>query len=465
MSLKLYNTLTRKIEDFHPLHDNEVRIYSCGPTVYNRPHIGNWRTFIANDLLRRYLKFKGYKVTHVMNLTDVDDKTIKGALSQGKELRKFTEPFIKDFFNEKDILNIEQVEYYPRATDHIKEITKMIKKLKKNNHTYESNGSTYFRISSSPGYGKLAHINQKALKKNASKRLDKDEYDKENANDFVLWKATKESEGNIYWESPFGKGRPGWHIECSAMSTKYLGETIDIHTGGVDLIFPHHTNEIAQSEGATGKKFVNYWFHINYLIIDGEKMSKSKGNFYFLEDIIKKGYNAREIRFLLLSTHYRQLLNFTFDGLDAAKATLKRIDDFIFNLQNKKTKTKENKNIEKFIETARQSFEKALDNDLNISEALSAIFTFINDTYKEEIGKKDAERTIAFLKEIDKVLAVMKFDEESKIPNEISVLIEKRKEAKKEKNYTEADRIRELIKNKGYELIDTKEKTIAKKVT
>lgn len=464
MSLKLYNTMTRKTEKFHPIHDNEVRIYSCGPTVYNRPHIGNWRTFVANDLLRRYLKFKNYKVTHVMNLTDVDDKTIKGATSQGKNLRDFTKPFIDDFFKERDTLRIEPVEYYPRATDHIKEIISMIEKLKQNNHTYESNGSTYFRISSFKNYGNLAHIDLNSLKKNASKRLDKDEYDKENANDFVLWKASKKSEGNIFWESPLGRGRPGWHIECSAMSTKYLGNTIDIHTGGVDLIFPHHTNEIAQSEGATGKKFVNYWFHINYLIVNKEKMSKSKGNFYFLEDIIKKGYEAREIRFLLLSTHYRQLLNFTFEGLDAAKASLKRIDDFIFNLKNVEKKEGDNKKVDILIHKAEKSFEDAMDNDLNISEGLSILFTFINDIYKEEISKKDAKKIIEFLKKIDSVLAVMKFDEKSNIPKEISEMIEKRKIAKKEKNWKEADKIRNIIKEKGYELIDTKEKTIAKKI-
>ncbi len=456
--------MTRKIEEFKPIKEGEVRIYSCGPTVYNVPHIGNWRSFVNYELLRRYLEYKGYKVTQVMNLTDVDDKTIRESQKLGMKLNDFTKKYIDAFFRERDLLNIEKFEVYPRATEHIKDMIALIKRLDKNGHTYISNGSVYYKISSFKDYGKLAHLDMKHLKINASGRLDNDEYEKENLNDFVLWKAWKPEDGDVFWETEYGKGRPGWHIECSAMSMKYLGETFDIHTGGVDLIFPHHTNEIAQSEGATGKTFVNYWFHINYLVVYGEKMSKSKGNFYLLEDIIKKGYDARTIRYLLISTHYRQLLNFTFEGLEASKNAIKRIDDFVFNMNEIKEDGEVRDEVREVINKKRKEFEDAMDNDLNIARALSVLFAFINEIYKMKVNKKEAKLVIEFLMKIDKVLGIMKFHLNEEVPDEVKKLVEKRKKARMNKEWKKADEIRDKIKDMGFEIMDNGNDTKIKRI-
>ena len=318
--LKLFNTLTRKIKVFKPIKKNKVGMYSCGPTVYNFAHIGNLRAYVFADILKRYLKYGGFKVKHVMNITDIDDKTIRDSQKKGQTLREFTEFYTKAFIEDINSLNIEMPDILPKATKHIPEMASLIKKMLKNGSAYKSKGSIYFNISKFKKYGELAQLEKRNLKQNASKRLNiSDEYEKEEVNDFVLWKAWQKKDRDIFWETEIGKGRPGWHIECSAMSMKYLGESFDIHTGGADLVFPHHTNEIAQSEAATGKKFVNYWTHNEHLLVKGKKMSKSLGNFYTLRDIQEKGYNPLLLRLILLKTHYRKILDFSFDDFEKAK--------------------------------------------------------------------------------------------------------------------------------------------------
>ena len=318
--LKLYNTLTRTVEEFHPLNPPQVRMYVCGPTVYDFAHIGNFRTFLFSDLLRRYLKYSGYEVRHVMNITDVDDKIIQRSVEQGVTLRDYTDQYLTHFFQDFDDLGAERPEEVLRATDHIPEMVELIGRLAERGHTYEANGSTYFRIATFPQYGRLSKVNLEGNVAGASERVDADEYTKDDARDFVLWKAAKEGEPR--WETTLGHGRPGWHIECSAMSMKALGESFDLHLGGIDLVFPHHENEIAQSEGATGVPFVRYWVHAEFLMVNGEKMSKSKGNFYTYRDLIEKGYQPRAIRYLLLSAPHHKQLNFTLEGLQGAGARL-----------------------------------------------------------------------------------------------------------------------------------------------
>lgn len=333
--LKLYNTETRQKEEIIPIDGKTIRMYTCGPTVYNFAHIGNFRTYVFEDLLRRSLKFFGYSVKQAMNLTDVDDKTIKGALEKKVSLNEFTKPYKDAFFEDLKTLDIERVEYYPQATDYLQEMITIIQKLLETGVAYSGHdGSIYFAISKFPSYGRLSHLHLNELQAGASERVAADEYDKENASDFVLWKACDpERDGNIFWESPFGKGRPGWHIECSAMAMKLLGESIDIHVGGVDNMFPHHENEIAQSEAYSCCRFVKHWLHAEHLLVDHKKMSKSLGNFYTLRDLLKKGYTGKQVRYMLLHTHYRTQLNFTFDGLNGAISTLERLSDFILRLQ------------------------------------------------------------------------------------------------------------------------------------
>jgi len=368
MALRFKNSYSRQAEEFKPIDEGKVRMYTCGPTVYLFAHIGNFRTFIFEDLLRRYLKYKGYEVTQVMNITDIDDKIIRGCQKEGKALGKalkeFTEPYTKAFFEDIDALGIERVEHYPHATDYINQMVKIVKKLVDNGLAYEVDGNYYFKISAFKDYGKLAHLDMEGLKPGA--RVASDEYEKESAPDFALWKAWDEKDGDIFWETDIGKGRPGWHLECSAMSMEILGEHFDIHTGGVDNMFPHHENEIAQSEGATGQKFVNYWMHSEYLIVEGKKMSKSLGNYYTLRDILEKGYSGKAVRYILMATHYRQQLNFTFEGLDAAGNSLERYNDFISNLKDYSGGESDGSASE-IIEKAKSEFENALDDDLNIS--------------------------------------------------------------------------------------------------
>ncbi|MEM4397572.1 MAG: cysteine--tRNA ligase [Candidatus Woesearchaeota archaeon] len=467
MALKFYNTLTRKKEDFKEINKGQVRIYSCGPTVYNFAHIGNMRSYIFSDILRRYLKFKGYEVIHVMNLTDVDDKTIRDSQKEGISLKEFTERYTKYFFEDLQTLNIEKVEYYPKATETINEMVAISKHLLEKGIAYKSeDGSTYFSVSKFNDYGKLSKINVENLKQGA--RVKQDEYEKESANDFALWKAYDKNDGNVYWETELGKGRPGWHIECSAMSMKFLGQSFDIHTGGIDLIFPHHENEIAQSEAFTGKKFVNYWLHCEHLLVDNEKMSKSKGNFYTLRDLLNKGYSAKAIRYLLMATHYRQKLNFTFSGLESAENTIKKFKEFILKLKNIDEKNKKNNiEIDDLIKKAKQDFENAMDDDLNISEALAVVFEFMNTINKiiaeNNLSRNDALKVFNLIMEFDKVLGILDFSEE-KIPENVLELVKKREEARKNKNWKLSDELREEIKKLGYYVDDSGEKSIVKKI-
>ncbi|MCM8772449.1 MAG: cysteine--tRNA ligase [Candidatus Omnitrophica bacterium] len=461
--IKFYNTLTKKKEEFIPIEDKIVRLYTCGPTVYDLAHIGNFRAYIFEDLLHRYLEYRGYKVIRVMNITDVDDKTIKGAKNEGISLREFTDRYIKIFLEDMEILRLKKPDYMPRATEHIKEMVELIKKLLEKGYAYYKDNSIYFSISKFPSYGKLSGIDLSKIKVGA--RVDADEYEKQDVRDFVLWKAAKEEEG-VWWETEIGKGRPGWHIECSAMSMKYLGETFDIHTGGVDNIFPHHENEIAQSECATGKKFVNYWLHCAHLLVNGEKMSKSKGNFYTLRDLLNKGYNPIAIRYLLLSTHYRDPLNFTENSLKQAENTIKNYNEFYQGL-NICAEEKYNPEIKKEIEKTREKFIEELDNDLNISPALSHIFNLIKKVNiyfsKGEFGKQNVKEVKEFLEDVDNVLCIIEKKEEF-LPEEYLNLIKEREIARKNKNYKKADEIRNILKEKGILLEDTPYGTRWKKI-
>jgi len=452
--IKFFNTLTKKKEEFLPVEDNIVKMYTCGPTVYDLAHIGNFRAYVFEDLLHRYLEFRNYKVIRVMNITDVDDKTIKGARENGVSLREYTDKYIKIFIEDMETLRLKKPDFMPRATEHIKEMVELIKKLLEKGYAYYKDDSIYFSISKFPSYGKLSGIDKSKIKIGA--RVDVDEYEKEDLRDFVLWKKAKVDEG-VWWETEIGKGRPGWHIECSAMSMKYLGETFDIHTGGVDNIFPHHENEIAQSEAATGKKFVNYWLHCAHLLVNGEKMSKSKGNFYTLRDLLNKGYNPVAIRYLLLSTHYRDPLNFTENSLKQAENTVKNYNDFYKGL-NICAGEIYNEEIKKEIEKARNAFIESLDDDLNISGALSSIFNLIkkvNIFYsKGELGRKNVIEIKEFLEDIDNVLCILEKKEEN-LPEDILNLIKEREKARKEKDFKKADLIREKLKEKGIILEDT----------
>ena len=453
MPVKLYNTLTRKKEVFKPIKDKEVRIYVCGPTIYNYVHIGNLRAYFFSDILRRYLEYSDYKVREVMNLTDVDDKTIKGSQSAKESLRKFTEKFEKAFFEDIKSMNIEKPEFMPRATEHINEMVKIIKKLMERGIAYKTGDGIYFSIKKFKDYGKFSGIKLKELKAGASERIIKDEYDKESANDFALWKFYDKADGDVFWETEIGKGRPGWHIECSAMSMKYLGEHFDIHTGGVDLIFPHHENEIAQSEAFTGKKFVNYWLHNEWLLVNGKKMSKSLGNFYNLKDIYEKGYSALDLRYLFLMKNYRQPLNFTWENLESSKNSLERLKNIIINLDKNQKKNKKN------IEMAKMQFLKIMDDNLNFTRALSFLWEILRD---EKLN--DSEKYELAL-EFDKVFGLdLSKEEKIKIPEEIKRLVEEREDARKMKNWKKADELREKIKKRGWQIDDIKEGYKIKKI-
>ena len=454
MALRFKNSLTRTKEDFYPIEPGKVRLYTCGPTVYDFAHIGNFRTYIFEDLLRRYLKYKDYQVTHVMNLTDVDDKTIRDSRAAGVSLKQHTQPLIKAFFEDLDALGIERAEHYPAATDHIPEMVAMIKQLQDNGLAYEIDGNYYFKISAFPDYGKLANLDLTELK--AGARVATDEYEKDSVSDFALWKAWDEDDGDIYWETELGKGRPGWHIECSAMSMKYLGHHFDIHCGGVDNMFPHHENEIAQSEGATGEKFVNYWLHSEFLIVEGRRMSKSLGNYYTLREVLAKGYPAPAVRYLLLATHYRQQLNFTYKGLDAARSALERYNDFMANL-SEYTGGQSDGSAGDVIDKAAAGFEEALDDDLNISGALGAVFDFIRDINRlkaeNRLSADERDRSLDLIQRFDTVLNFARKSET--LDAEIETLIRKRTEARKSKDFALADKIREDLLARGIVLEDT----------
>ena len=465
MGFKLYNTLTHKKELVKPIKDNQIDMYSCGPTVYDFAHIGNFRAYICSDILKRYLKYSGFKVKHVMNITDVDDKTIKGANKEGISLKEYTSRYEKSFFEDLETLNIDKADVFPRATEHIPEMVSIIKKLLKGRIAYKSeDGSVYYNISKFKDYGKLSHTKVKQLKEGA--RVKQDSYEKEEAKDFALWKAYDKEDGNVFWETEIGKGRPGWHIECSAMSIKHLGEHFDIHGGGVDLIFPHHENEIAQSEGSTKKKFVNYWFHNEHLLVNGQKMSKSLGNFYTLRDLLGKGCSPKAIRYLLLSANYRVQLNFTEESVKASENAVQRLNDFMIKLKEIKGNN-ENKGIKKIIDNTKKEFQKAMNDDLNISLALSHVFEFVKEIntlmMESKIGKKNAEELIKLMHELDKVLGILEEKEEELSP-ELKKLIDERENARKEKDFAKADKIRNELKEKGIILEDTKDGIRWKKV-
>ncbi len=461
--MKVHNTLTRKLEEFRPIEDGKVGLYTCGPTVYDYAHIGNYRAYVFEDILRRTLKYFGYEVTQVMNLTDVDDKTIRGAREAGLPLNDFTAKFKAAFFEDLETLGIERAEHYPAATDHVPEMIEIIRKLIDKGVGYQSDdGSVYFSIDKFKEYGKLARINRDGMQSGA--RVDQDEYDKDNAADFALWKAWTEEDGDVVWDSPWGRGRPGWHIECSAMSMKYLGETFDIHTGGIDNMFPHHEDEIAQSEAATGKKFVNYWMHNAHLVVEGQKMSKSLGNFFTLREILDKGYSGREIRYVLASAHYRQTVNFTFAALDAARSALARIDDFSDRLSRSSRKGSEGP-VPGWVERAEKRFSEAVGTDLGISEALAALFDMISEGNRaldsDECGG-DLSAALALMDRMDSVLGFLGA-EASEEDSDVRQLVELREKARKEKNWAESDRLRDEIDSAGWTVRDTPDGPVLKK--
>ena len=459
MGVRFFDTRQRQLVDFEPVQAGEVRMYTCGPTVYNLAHIGNFRTFMFEDLLRRHLKYRGFKVTQVMNLTDIDDKIIKACRTQDIALDEFTAPYKTAFFEDVDALRIQRAEIYPAATGHIAEMAAMVEALLAKNHAYRADdGSIYFRIASFPRYGKLSHMDLSELK--AGARVSSDEYEKDSVSDFALWKAWDPDDGKVYWETSLGKGRPGWHLECSAMSMKYLGNPFDIHTGGVDNIFPHHENEIAQSESATGKPFANYWLHAEHLIVEGRRMAKSLGNFYTLRDLTRQGYPAVAVRYLLLSTHYRQQLNFTFDGIDAAKAAIGRLRDFRQRLIEVDADGDGHGDFTDLVTSAEAGFGKHLDDDLNSSGALGVLFDFVRDANRRidahAVDRADAARALFLLSQIDGILSVFDEDEaQADGDAEIEHLIAERKQARTDKNWARSDEIRDLLDAKGIVLEDT----------
>jgi cysteinyl-tRNA synthetase len=458
--LRFFNTLSRQTEDFHPLEEGRVRMYICGPTVWNFAHIGNFRTFIFGDVLRRYLKFKGYQVTHVFNLTDIDDRIINEAAKQNISIDEFTAPYIKAFWEDFDALGMERPEVTPRATHHIQEMIEIIAKLLENGHAYESEGSIYYRIAAFPEYGKLSRISFSGNIAGASERVDTDKYDKEDARDFALWKLVGEDE-EPGWDAPFGRGRPGWHIECSAMSMKYLGETFDLHAGGMDLQFPHHENEIAQSEGATGKLFARYWIHSEFLKIDDVTMSKSKGNFFTFRDLHEQGYSPLAIRYLLLSVPTRKQLNFTFEGLQGAESTVERLRNFRSLVSDAKVVEGSDQEVAAIVTTALTDFEAAMDDDFNTAAALAAIHDMVREVNtviaNDRILSKDREAVLDAIAKFDSVLGIFGKADEGSLDVEIEALVAEREEARRQRNFGRSDEIRDLLAERGIVLEDTKD--------
>ena len=468
LSLHLYNTLSGRVEEFAPLADNTVRMYACGPTVYDFGHIGNFRTFVAVDILRRFLRQSGLKLQHVMNITDVDDKIIRNAAQEHKSVNEYTRKYEQAFLEDMRILNLEQPERVVRATDHIEEMAHFIRKLAEKGYAYRTeDGSYYFSIAKFPEYGKLSKKDFSGIEVGA--RVDVDEYEKDNARDFALWKAPKE--GEAFWETSIGKGRPGWHIECSVMSMKYLGDTFDLHAGGEDLMFPHHENEIAQSEALTGKPFVRFWMHVRFLLVEGEKMSKSAGNFFTLRDLLEKGYKPSAIRYLLSSVPYRKQLNFTFDGLKQAAHSVERLRNFKSRLEMGQFPPGRNEKIQELAAQTITQFRNALNDDLNTAQALAAIFDMVRDANtaadRNELRQDDKAPLLKALAEFDQIFAVLKDDDAEKmaaftgsagLPDaEIERLIADRTSAKKARDFARADQIRKQLSDGGILVEDTKD--------
>jgi cysteinyl-tRNA synthetase len=471
--IQLHNTLSGKVEPFVPQKTSEVRMYTCGPTVYDYAHIGNYRTFIFQDILRRFLKLRGFKLYHVMNLTDVDDRIIANAAAAGKNIRDYTEKFALAFFDDCKALSIEAPEQWVRATDHIDDMVELIQRLQEKTFTYPSEGSIYYRIAKFPNYGKLSKIDLSGIQ--AGARVDNDRYEKESARDFALWKAPKP--GEHFWETAIGPGRPGWHVECSAMAMKYLGETLDIHTGGIDLAFPHHENEIAQSEAATGKPFARYWLHAEHLLVEGEKMSKSLGNFFTLRDLFGKGYKPSALRFALASVPYRKQLNFTFDGLKQATNSVERLRNFADRLNQAKFPAGKQKGMVERISRAHEEFDAGLSDDLNTARALATVFDLVREANiamdKGEFRQGDVAAVQQFLATFDKVFAVLEDNDAEKLralgygpvtvglgDAEIDKLVAERNAAKKKRDFATADRIRKELADRGIILEDAKDGSV-----
>ena len=459
--LRFFNTLSRKKEEFKPEEDGKVRMYSCGPTVYDYAHIGNFRAFVLADLLKRYLRYRGFTVFHVMNITDVEDKISDRLRREGIGLNELTSKYENVFFAELTKLNVDRADLYPRATEHVKEMVQMVSRLQEKGLAYEREGSVYFSINKFPQYGELANLDVAGMQDGIS--VDADEYDKDNARDFVLWKARVENDGEVYWDSPFGQGRPGWHLECSCMSMKYLGESFDIHTGGVDLIFPHHQNEIAQSEGVTGKPVVRFWIHNEFLNINDEKMSKSLGNFYRLEDISKGPEDIKAYRYLLVTNHYRRKMNFTFELLVAAKNNLRRFARLRQRLSSVEQEGGQEEWVEQ-IATAREEFRQQLDDDLNTPAAMAAIWGLVNQVEralgKGKLGHPQAQSILDFLDEINQVFGIFYdlqdgADKPERLPDELSKLLEERDLARSQKNWAQADLLRDKLVEAGVEIKDS----------
>jgi len=462
MSLRFFNTYSRQLEEFQPRDPagRKVDMYTCGPTVYSRAHIGNFRAYIFEDLLQRHLEARGFKVHRVMNITDVDDKTIRGAREAGMPLAKFTEQFKQAFFEDIETLRIKRADDFPAATEprYIERMVSMIETLISRGLAYQAEDkSVYFRINRFPDYGQLAHFDLTQLQ--STGRVKNDEYDKEHIGDFALWKAWDEEDGDVGWESPWGRGRPGWHIECSAMATALLGDEIDIHCGGVDNIFPHHEAEIAQSEGVTGKKFVRLWLHCEHLLVDGQKMSKSLGNFYTLPDVLARGYTGREIRYALMRVHYRTPLNFTWEGMKETRESLGRIDDWLQRLRECGTSFQLANSNKGQVGNLPHKFEDALDDDLNISAALGFLFETIRETNRAiDRSEFDASAAHRWLNWWESVNQVLNLDRERvEIPPEIAKLAEERVQARLAKDFRRSDELRDKLNALGWEVRDTKE--------
>jgi len=470
MALRLYNTLTRRMEEFRPVTNGQVSMYTCGPTVYDHAHVGNFRTFLCEDVLRRYLKWKGFAVVQVRNLTDVDDRTIHAAVERGINLRQLTQPFIEAFFADHDRLGIERAEFYPRATDYVAEMVKMTERLMERGLAYEVDGSVYFDISEFPDYGQLAQLDP-AAQQEGERAAGDEAYDREDARDFVLWKGgERPEEGDVaVWDSPWGPGRPGWHLECSVLALSHLPQPFDIHTGGIDLIFPHHTNEIAQAEGATRKPFARFWLHAKHALIDGRKMSKSEGNFYTLADLMERGYKPSAIRRLLISGHYRTELNFTEAGLEDAARSVERLIEFRRRLAMSRVDAdgRPATRLPELAAAALQGFEAALDEDINVAEAWGSLFSFVRevnselDKAEQQARADEVEAALDALDSMDRVLGVLALAEteaESVSDDKrrwIEDLVAERAEARATGDYGRADEIRQQLAGEGIEVEDT----------
>jgi cysteinyl-tRNA synthetase len=468
--IRLHNTFSSETEPFVPLVAGEVRSYTCGPTVYDFAHIGNFRTFVFQDILRRYLKSRGYRVIQVMNLTDVDDRIIQKSAAAGVSIRDYTDKYIQAYLDDRRALNLEPPEYIARATEHIDDMVELIQRLTEKGFTYTSEGSTYYRIAKFPAYGKLSKIDVAGMQTGA--RVDMDRYDKDNARDFALWKAPKP--GEHFWDTPIGPGRPGWHIECAAMALKYLGDTLDIHSGGVDLAFPHHENEIAESEAATGKQFVRYWLHAEHLLVDQEKMSKSLGNFATLRELFVHGHKPSSIRFLLASVPYRRQLNFAPDGLQGAASSVERLRNFVARLREGKFPEGSTPAMAARAEKAREDFDRGLADDLNTAVALAAIFDLVRDANtamdRGEFHQGDAAPMLAVMEMFDAIFAVLRDDDAEKLSalgvspksptlsdSEIEALIAERQAARKRRDFAASDRIRDQLAANGIILEDSRD--------